>query len=590
MVKSQRHKRKGAAYASEDSPAVLIAIAAILLSVTSAVYWQVRNYEFINLDDPKYITENGRVQSGLSWENVKWAFTTRHASNWHPLTWLSHILDCQTFGLNSGWHHLVNLLFHLLNTLLLLLVLYRMTRAVWPSAFVAALFALHPLHTESVAWVAERKDVLGMFFLLLTLWGYSRYVERPCFIRYVTLMVFLAMGLMAKPMLVTVPFVLLLLDYWPLRRFGNNILIKPAGTTQAKRSTFLYLLLEKAPLFVLAVICGVITLQAQQEITVSLQSLDLHSRIANSLVSYVAYLRMMIWPTRLAVFYAHTRAVPMWQEAAAAALLAAATVFAVLCRRNYRYIPVGWLWYLGTLVPVIGLVQVGTQRYADRYTYIPLAGIFIIIAWGVPDILKGIHYRKLILAVSATTVLLVLAACSWLQAGYWRNNITLYEHALEVTENNHLAHNNLGVALKQQGKINEAIIHWRLALDIFPAYGDAIANLAPELVERRRPDEAIKYCTEFLQKGRDHCEVRNNLGNAYRAKGELDEAIKHYQGALVLKPDAWQVHYNLGLVLAEKQQFAEAVKHFQEALRAAPNNAVIIKALSDAENKQTPTK
>ncbi|UCF00396.1 MAG: tetratricopeptide repeat protein [Planctomycetota bacterium] len=573
-------------YAAKNSSSHPLAIAVIILFATLAVYWQVLSHEFINLDDNKYVAENPRVQQGLTWENVKWAFTTKHASNWHPLTWLSHMLDCHLFALNPAGHHLGNLLFHLLNTLLLLLVLHRLTNDLWPSAFVAALFALHPLQAESVAWVAERKNVLGMFFWLLTMGAYHGYAERPGFMRYVLVVILFAFGLMAKPMLVTVPFVLLLLDYWPLRRLGTDVPKPSVGTAKHHRSTFGLILLEKVPLLVLAVVSGAFTLRAQQAVTVSLRALDLHSRIANALISYLVYLRMTIWPAKLAVFYPHIGKLLLWQEAAAAAVLVVLTVLVIWVRRRYRYLLVGWLWYLGTLIPVIGIIQVGTQKYADRYAYVPLVGIFIIIAWGVPDILKRVRYKKTALAISSAALLSALAVCTSFQVSYWHDSITLYEHALKVTQDNHLAHNNLGVALKNRGRLNEAMAQWRLALEVFPLYGDAIANLAPELVERGRADEAIKYCNDFIQQGRDHCQVRNNLGNAFREKGEIDEAIKHYQRALQLKPNAWQVHYNLGLVLTEKLNFTEAVKHFQEALRFSHNNPIVSKALSDAMNKK----
>ncbi|MHC4159082.1 MAG: tetratricopeptide repeat protein [Planctomycetota bacterium] len=586
MEETRRHKKIKAPYTSADSRKQLFVVVVVLLCVTSAVYWQVRNHEFISLDDPKYVTANRQVQAGLSWENIKWAFTTKHASNWHPLTWLSHMLDCHLFGRNAGWHHFVNLLFHLVNTLLLLFVLHRMTKALWPSAFVAAMFALHPLHTESVAWVAERKDVLGMFFWLLTMWAYAAYAEHPGFIKYMIVLLVLALGLMVKPMLMTVPFVLLMVDYWPLRRFGGNELKVPAAGNGPQTSSFRLLLLEKLPLFILAVVSGVITLQAQRATIAPLRALDLHSRIANALVSYIAYIRMTICPAKLTVFYPHTGKIPLWQGVVAAALLIVVSLLIIRWRRRCPYMLAGWLWYLGTLVPVIGLIQVGTQRYADRYTYIPLVGIFIIIAWGVPDLLKRIHFKKPVLVISAAAVISALAVCTWFQVAYWHSSITLYEHALRVTKNNHLAHNNLGLELKQKGRVNEAMTHFRLALDIFPLYGDAIANLASELIASGRPDEAIKHCTGFLQDGRDHLQIRNNLGNAYEKTGELDQAVKHYQRALQMRPDTWQVHYNLALVLIQKQQLADAVKHLQQAQNFSQNNPVVSKTLADTLNRK----
>jgi tetratricopeptide (TPR) repeat protein len=375
-------------------------------------------------------------------------------------------------------------------------------------------------------------------------------------------------------------------DYWPLRRFGGNELKVPAAGNGPQTSSFRLLLLEKLPLFILAVVSGVITLQAQRATIAPLRALDLHSRIANALVSYIAYIRMTICPAKLTVFYPHTGKIPLWQGVVAAALLIVVSLLIIRWRRRCPYMLAGWLWYLGTLVPVIGLIQVGTQRYADRYTYIPLVGIFIIIAWGVPDLLKRIHFKKPVLVISAAAVISALAVCTWFQVAYWHSSITLYEHALRVTKNNHLAHNNLGLELKQKGRVNEAMTHFRLALDIFPLYGDAIANLASELIASGRPDEAIKHCTGFLQDGRDHLQIRNNLGNAYEKTGELDQAVKHYQRALQMRPDTWQVHYNLALVLIQKQQLADAVKHLQQAQNFSQNNPVVSKTLADTLNRK----
>jgi tetratricopeptide (TPR) repeat protein len=558
-----------------NTPRTIFLAAGVIVLATFIVYWQVHNFEFVNYDDPKYVTENPHVTSGIGWENIGWAFTTTHASNWHPLTWLSHIFDCQFLGLNSGRHHVVNLFLHAANAMLMLLVFYRMTRALWPSAFVAAAFALHPLHVESVAWIAERKDVLSTFFWLLTIWAYVSYARRPCVWRYLWTMFLFALGLTAKSMLVTVPFVLLLLDYWPLRRFGQRAAKLPAGAAEFKRSSFWLLVLEKAPLVVMSLAVGVVTLLAQENVTVSMRGLNLYSRTANALVSYAIYLWKMIWPVRLAVFYPHTVTVPIWQQIPAGALLAAVSIAAVGLRRRYPYLLVGWLWYIGTLLPVIGLVQAGLQQYADRYTYVPLIGIFVIIAWGLADILQTISYRKVLAGVSATIVLSALAARTYSQAGVWRNNVTLYQHALAVTPDNHVAHNNLGIVLKQQGKTEEAIEHFRAAVAIFPAYGDAIANLASALLEKGQVDSAIAYCTDFLRDGRDHVEVRNNLANALRQKGDLDGAAEQYRAAIRLRPDAWQLHYNLALVLADKGRFDEAIRQLEQAQVLAPGNSVV---------------
>ncbi len=558
-----------------NTPRTIFLAAGVIAMVTFIVYWQVHNFEFVNYDDPKYVTENPHVTSGISWENIRWAFTTTHASNWHPLTWLSHTVDCQFFSVNAGRHHIVNLLLHIANTLLVMVVFYRMTRALWPSAFVAAAFALHPLHVESVAWIAERKDVLSTFFWLLTILAYISYARRPCAWRYLWTMFLLALGLMAKSMLVTAPFVLLLLDYWPLRRFGQSAAKLPAGAAEFKRSSFWLLVLEKVPLVFVSVAVGVVTLLAQENVTVSMRGLNMHSRTANAVVSYAIYLWKTIWPVQLAVFYPHTITVPVWQQFAAGGLLAAVSIAAVGLRRRYPYLLVGWLWYVGTLLPVIGLVQAGLQRYADRYTYVPLIGIFVIIAWGLADIFRTAFYRKLLMGVSATIVLSALAVGTYFQTGVWRNNVTLYQHALVVTGDNHVAHNNLGIVLREQGKTDEAIEHFRAAAAIFPAYGDAIANLASALLEKGQVDSAIAYCTDFLRDGRDHVEVRNNLANALRQKGDLDQAAEQYRAAIRLRPDAWQLYYNLALVLADKGQLDEAIRQLEQAQVLAPDNPVV---------------
>ena len=530
--------------------------------VTLAVYWQVHRHEFVTYDDPKYVTENKQVQAGISWEGVKWAFTAKDASNWHPVTWLSHMLDCELFGLNAGRHHIVNLLFHIANTLLLFFVFYRMTGGYWQCVFVAGLFALHPLHVESAAWAAERKDVLSTFFWLLTILAYVRYAERTSIPRYVLVVVFFVLGLMAKPMLVTLPLVLLLLDYWPLERIG--------GDKKFRKAAFVGLVIEKIPLLVLAGASSVVTLFAQQKMVVSLRGLGIYTRAANAFVSYLVYIWKMIWPMQLGVFYPHSKTVAVWQGAGAGLVLAAVTAAAIWYGRRYRYLLAGWLWYIVTLIPVIGIVQVGIQRYADRYTYVPLTGLFIIIAWGMPELLGQWRYKRIVLSFSGAIVLSVLAVCTWFQVGYWRNSVSLYEHAIAVTEGNYLAHNNLGVVLKGQGRIDEAIEHWQEALRIFPRYRDAIINLGGALADKGRYDEAIRYYKDFLKRNEGDCRLYNNLANAFTAKGEVDEAIKCYRKALEFDKNAWEVHYNLGTALIEKGRTAEAIVHFKEAVRIYP--------------------
>jgi hypothetical protein len=387
-----------------------------LALATLAVFWQVLGHDFVNYDDPDYVYRNPNVQSGITLSSIKWAFTTGHAANWHPLTWLSHMLDWQLFGDNPGWHHLTNLFLHIANTLLLFAVLKRMTNALWRSAFVAAAFALHPLHVESVAWVAERKDVLSTLFWMLTIAAYLRYLERPGTGRYLLTLLIFALGLMAKPMLVTLPFVLLLLDYWPLGRFQFGQIVKSVGQQSRKSLNAFshwklsrHLLLEKVPLFALSAISSIVTFLVQRTAgaVTSVETLPLKLRIANTFVSYLTYIQKMVWPSRLAMFYPYPDKTDLiWQTVVFALLLLIISLGVIWLMRRRRYLLTGWLWYLGTLVPVIGLVQVGDQALADRYTYVPLTGLFIIIAWGVPDLIAKWRFRKHALAASAIAVLL----------------------------------------------------------------------------------------------------------------------------------------------------------------------------------------
>ena len=554
-----------------------IFIGLFLTVATLVVFWQVHNHEFINYDDNLYITENDQVQKGLSRESVVWAFTTTHAANWHPLTWLSHMVDFQLYGLNPKGHHLTNVFFHLLNTLLLFFVLQRMTGSIWRSGFVAALFALHPLHVESVAWVAERKDVLSTLFWLLTIWAYNWYVERPRRTRYLLTLLTFALGLMAKPMLVTLPFVLLLLDYWPLERFrveqtGSNT-TATSRALKTQRSSFPLLLWEKTPFFALTAVSGVVTLFAQKS-GGALGAMDIYPvkiRIANTLVSYVSYIGKMIWPQNLAVFYPHPgQSLTVWQAAFAGLLLVVVSVVVIRARRRYPYLLVGWLWYVGTLVPVIGLVQVGMQAMADRYTYVPLIGLFIAIAWGAPDLLAKWRYRRAIITTSVGIVLSAMTICTWLQVQHWKSSITLFEHALQVTSKNHVAHNNLGNTLEQQGKIDEAIHHLSKALELKPDFAGAHNNLGNALAKQGNFNGAVAHFSKAIQLKPDFAGAHLNLGNALEQQDRVGEAIFHFARALQLKPDFAEAYYNMGNVMARQGKFNEAVSHFSKALQFKP--------------------
>ena len=554
---------------------------------TLAVFWRLSTHGFINLDDAHYVIKNPHVKAGLTKKGVIWAFTTFHAANWHPLTWLSHMLDCQIYGSKPGGHHFTNVLFHIANTLLLFLVFNRMTRRLWPSAFVAALFALHPLHVESVAWVAERKDVLSTFFWMLTMWTYVRYTESPGIGRYLSVLFFFALGLMAKPMLVTLPFVLLLLDYWPLGRFGmsqsGDTVISQnhqSKNTSDRRWLVAHPIREKVPFLALSVLSSVITLVAQQsgEAVARLDVLPLGMRIANALVAYVSYVGKMIWPQHLAVFYPYLPSeLAMWRVAGSGLLLVSISALLMRAARRYRCLVTGWLWYLGTLVPVIGLVQVGAQSMADRYTYVPLIGLFVMVAWGVSGLTARWRYRRMVLAMSTGMLLSGLTIGTWLQVGHWKTSITLWKHALNVTDNNFDAHNGLARALADEGKLDEAIGHFSKALSIDPDLADAHNGLGGALAEQGKLDEAMGHFSKALSIDPDFAEAHNNVGSLFSRQGKLDEAIGHFLQALRIEPDFAGAHTNLGIVLAYQKKFDEAIGHFSEALRIEPD-------LADAHN------
>ena len=560
-----------------------IFVCLLLFIATLAVYWQVGNYEFVNYDDAEYITENLHVQQGLTRDSVIWAFTATDVSNWHPLTWLSHMLDFQLYGFGPKGHHLTNVFFHLVNTLLLFLVLKWMTGALWRSGLVAALFALHPLHVESVAWVAERKDVLSTLFWMLTLWAYIGYTKRPGVKRYLLIILAFALGLMAKPMLVTLPFVLILLDYWPLKRIelgqsaiGLPAASQPSTTAKKPRAQAFRLLLEKTPLFILAAVSSLVTFFVQRSggAVGALETYPLSIRIANALLSYVTYIIKMIWPQNLAVFYPHPgQSSPMWQAALAGLLLVVVSIGVVRAGRRYPYLPVGWLWYVGTLVPVIGLVQVGGQAMADRYTYVSLIGLFIIIAWGVPEMTAKYRYGKSALAVGAGSLVIALMVSTSLQLKYWENSITLFDHALRVTERNYLAHNNFGNALVELGRVDEALIHFTEAVKIRPSFSKAHNNLGNALARQGRDKEAMGHLTRALQLEPNFPMAHNNLGNLFEKQGKIKEAAFHYSTAFHLDPTLAEPYFNLGNLLARQGKLEEAIANLSMALQLKPNFA-----------------
>lgn len=564
-------------------------ICVLLIIATLVTYGQVKDHAFVNLDDIHYITDNAHIKNGLTYEGVKWSLTAVYASNWHPVTWLSHMLDVQLFGLKPGAHHLVNLFFHVINTLLLFMILNRMPGALWKSAFVAALFALHPLHVESVAWASERKDVLSAFFWMLTMGAYVYYTEKPDFKRYLATLAFFILGLMAKPMLVTLPFVLLLLDYWPLNRFqfqraekdDSQKSLNAGNTRQKKRkaekpqhpwAVLLPLLKEKIPFIILSALSGVVTIYAQKEATLSLQALPFADRIGNAFFSYIKYIKKMLWPQDLAVFYPPLVVLPAWQILTAAVLLLGITLIMLWKGKRYPYGPVGWFWYLGTLVPVIGLVQAGEQSMADRYTYIPIIGLFITAAWGIPEPLKTWRHQKIFLAVSSCLLIFALMSVSYKQVSCWKDSITLFQHCLDVTHDNYVAHVNLGVELIRLGKTEEAIAHFRKALMIKPNDAEAHANLGNELLRQGKTEEAISHFTTALQFNPNMTSVYINYGAALATQGKFDEAIRYLNKAVELGPGVVNAHGMLASVLFMYGKHDQAADEFREVLRLNPED------------------
>jgi len=536
-------------------------VCVFLIVMTLSVYWQVLGYDFVNYDDDQYITENPSVREGLTKKSILWAFTSFHIGNWHPLTWISHMLDCELFGLKPGMHHLTNLIFHTINTLLLFLVLRRMTGSIWRSGFVAALFALHPLHVESVAWIAERKDVLSTLFWMLTLWTYVSYCERPTAFRYFLIIIFFSLGLMAKPMLVTLPFVLLLLDYWPLNRLNLDWPDKK-NRMQFQTSSILRLFLEKVPLFAITGVLVVVTYFAVIEgATVGvLPDLPLQDRTAHALVSYVGYIRKMIWPNDLAIFYphpgtVHQGTVPIWPGVWAGLFLVCLSIMFIRVSKSRPYLLVGWLWYLGTLLPVIGIVQAGKQAMADRYTYVPLLGLFIMIAWGIPGLLGKWRYRRSVLSLSAALVLSAFMLCTWSQLHHWKDSISIWNNALTKTHDNWIAHNNMADFLVKEGLRAEQRRH--LSKAILSRHGLRDVHI-DELIKappfKETLQKAIGHFIEAIKIKPNYVGAYNNLGVALLHQGKYNEAINHFKIALLIRPDHKTARRNLEVTLKKTRK------------------------------------
>jgi len=542
-----------------------------LAIVTLALYLPVLSHSFVDYDDQQYVTDNLHVQAGLTWPGFLWAFGF-HAGNWHPLAWLSHMLDCSLYGARAGGHHFTSLLFHTASTVLLFLVLNRMTKTLWRSAAVAALFAWHPLHVESVAWVAERKDVLCAFFWMLTLWGYIRYAEKPSAARYLITLGSFALCLLAKPMAVTLPFVLLLLDYWPLGRVAScqfEVKSSPASqlsTVTYQPSTIPRLFVEKIPFLLLAAAGCVLTLHAQQIAIVSTAGLTVPQRLAHTLLAYNHYFGAMFWPSHLAVYYPYVIYLAPASVVFSGLVLALVTVLAVVNGRRRPFLLVGWLWFLGTLVPVIGLVQVGDQAWADRYTYLPLVGLFMPVVWLAVEFIKN----QTVLRTLAVAVGLALLTATSLQLATWKDTRTLFDHANRVTHENFMAITMLGSLLAREHKYAEAIEYYHTALRYQPAFPEAHFFLGDALDESGQTDAAIAEYQQALWFKPTQEQTHIFLGIALGKQKKYAEAIRHYEAALLLDPDSAVTHNNLARIYHTQGNFAEAITHYQAALQLDP--------------------
>ena len=548
----------------------------LLVVATLALYNPVSHHPFVNYDDDRYVGDNIHVKAGLHWDTIPWAFTTYDEANWHPLTWLSHALDCQLFGLNPAGHHYTNVLLHAFNVLLLFVFLKRATSSVWRSLMAAALFALHPINVESVAWVAERKNLLSMLFFLLTLGAYRWYAIKPRVGAYVVVALLFVCGLMSKPQVITLPFVLLLWDYWPLRRMFST---KPDSVSDATipAKKFAWLVLEKIPLFALSAASAVITTKAQSmgNAVSTLAKYPLTVRLENAVFSYARYVGKALWPAGLSPMYPHPAgSLKLWQVLAAVIFLLAITTLAIAARQR-RYLLVGWLWFLGTLVPMIGLVQVGSQAMADRYAYLPFVGLFLLVCWGVADWATQQHIPSTALAGVSTVALLALALVAHRQIGYWSDNVTLWTHALQVTNNNFVAEDSLGGALMAEGRLEEAQPHFRSAATIHPS--DPLSNLNIAIYEMQHNDlpaatQQFKKTIDLTPDARVKAAAFTSLGSIYRQSEDFPHARESFEAAVALRPRNIRAWTGLGLVAEKSNDFNTAVRAFSQANAIQPSD------------------
>ena len=539
----------------------IMGISVLLVGLTWLVFGQTVRHEFVNFDDESYVYGNPVVSHGLTARSISWAFGHVVSHNWHPLTTISHMIDCQLFDLHAAGHHFTNVLLHSVAAILLLVVLHQLTGALWRSAFVAAIFAIHPLHVESVAWIAERKDVLSALFFMLTLGAYGWFVRRPTVARYVILSVFFALGLMSKPMLVTVPFVLLILDYWPLQR------LRKEGTTILK------LVVEKIPLLVLSIPVAVTTLVIQRHGINSIENISLPWRLANAAVSVMIYLRQLALPINLAPFYPHLgNKFPLWQIALAITLFVTITAAVVALGKKQPWYLSGWLWYLVMLIPVIGVIQVGTQAHADRYSYLPQIGLYMAVTWGIADLSRLWRRRQIILSSTAVVAVGLLAWIASMQTSHWRDSEALWSHALEVTEST-LAHERLASALLDKKRLDEAIVQAQLAINLEPQDAGAQNDFGVALARKGQPDAALAHFWKAMEADPNLPRLQYNIANALAANGDPTQAKAYYQRQLQVDPNFAEAHNNLADLLLHEGRFEEATEHLKTALTLKPNYA-----------------
>ena len=526
--------------------------------------------DFINFDDNGYITENVQVQQGINLQTIKWALTTTYFSYWHPLTWLSHMLDWRLFGADASRHHLVNLILHIGSVIFLFLFLNKTTNHIWPAAFAAALFSLHPLRVESVAWASERKDVLNLFFTVLCFYAYAFYVNEKKIARYVLCLLIFVLAVMSKPMAVTLPFVLLLLDYWPLHRWRKQC----HENTKNGFSSAIQLIVEKIPFFCVsfAASAAAVWAQSKEGTVASLDYVPLMIRVPNAVVAYASYLGKLFWPVNLAVFYPYEPLLPLWKILFSAAVILCITLMFMTYIKTKPFLFVGWFIYLGTLVPVIGLVQVGSQAMADRYTYLPSVGMAFVLAWGIPSIIESERMRKGVLAPVAVIFLLLMMSLTWQQCHYWKNSVTLFSHALSVTQNNALANNQLGLAFYEQGRDNEALYHFDQTIRLQPDQDSAYNNRGAIYLKYGRTEQALQDFNKTLAVNPHYVKAYNNRANLYIQKRQYRLAMEDFNKAIRLQPDYVLAYFNRGLLSARLGDYQNAVHDFDRVTMLNPNH------------------